>query len=52
MSMSRLGGWEINQEIQAANLPENVDTAFKEAVDGMVGIKYTPILFLGQQIVR
>lgn len=43
------GGWTLND--QAAVLPEDVQSAFDKAFTGMVGVGYTPLAYLGSQVV-
>lgn len=50
--MPMLGGWEYPKEVQAVQLPDKVATAFDQAMRGFVGAQYTPVLFVGQQIVN
>ena len=45
------GGWEI-AEMQPAPLPEKVASAFTEVTSSLLGAKYVPVLYCGQQIVH
>lgn len=45
------GGWEI-PEMKAAPLPEKVASAFADVTSSMIGAKYVPVLYCGQQIVH
>ena len=51
MSTVKTGGWEL-AEMQACNLPEKVASGFSEATQGMIGAKYTPVLYVGSQVVH
>ena len=50
LSEPRVGGWEM-PEYEAAALPEDAQTAFDRAVEGMDGANYTPVALLGTQLV-
>lgn len=45
------GGWEI-AEMQPGLLPEKVASAFSEVTSSLIGAKYVPVLYCGQQIVH
>ena len=45
-----VGGWE-NVPHGDAELPEDAQTAFDKALDGLVGAKYTPVALLSTQVV-
>lgn len=45
------GGYTVNGEIPEAKLPENVKTAFDKAIEGISGVGYTPVAYLGSQVV-
>lgn len=51
------GGYTVNGEIPEAKLPENVKTAydkataFDKAIKEMAGVTYTPVAYLGSQVV-
>ena len=45
-----VGDWKI-VESQPCPLPEKVATAFSEAIAGLIGASYTPVAFVGQQLV-
>ncbi|MCM1330819.1 MAG: hypothetical protein NC253_15465 [Ruminococcus sp.] len=38
--------------MEPANLPEKAATAFSEVTVGMVGAKYIPVLYCGEQLVN
>lgn len=44
------GGYEL-ADMQACTLPEPVDAGFKEVVQHLKGVDYTPVLYIGQQVV-
>lgn len=45
-----VGGW--NADIaQGAALPEEVETRFRKAIEGLDGVMYEPIAYLGSQVV-
>ncbi|MGF7534431.1 hypothetical protein AAGG74_12095 [Bacillus mexicanus] len=44
------GEWNY-QEMQACHLPQPVATAFSKAIDGIVGVKYVPVLYVASQLV-
>ena len=46
-----LGAWEL-AEMKAAPLPEKAATAFSGATSSMVGAKYVPVLYCGEQLVH
>lgn len=46
-----VGGWKL-ADMVACNLPENVATGFSKCLQGMVGAKYVPVLYVGEQIVH
>ena len=48
--MSTLGGWKVN--VQVGKMPQQVATAFGEIMGNLVGAKYTPIAYLGSQLVN
>ncbi len=50
----KCGGWTITDEAKnypECKLPEGVDLAFKKATENVIGAKYTPLMFLGTQVV-
>lgn len=48
-NMTFVGGWKINAEMPACQLPEEVEAAFNEAK--IMGAKYVPVLYVGSQLV-
>jgi len=44
------GAWNY-ADMPACNLPEKAATAFSKAITGLVGVKYTPVLYVGSQLV-
>lgn len=46
------GGWSVDPQMQACNLPQHVATAYTEATKGLVGASYTPVLYCGSQVVN
>lgn len=46
-----VGGWVL-ADMEAANLPEKVATAFCEVTESLVGATYTPVLYVGDQLVH
>lgn len=46
-----VGSWEL-VDMKACNLPEDVATGFSDVTQGLVGAKYTPVLYVGKQIVQ
>ncbi len=45
-----LGGWEP-VPAEAQSLPEDAQTAFDRAMEGLVGAEYTPVALLSRQVV-
>lgn len=45
------GGWQINEDAPAAVLSENVQAAFDKATAELLGVTYTPLALIGQQLV-
>lgn len=45
-----LGSWEIN--VSVGSMPEKVATAFGKLQEQLIGAEYTPIAYLGSQIVN
>ncbi|OJT66376.1 hypothetical protein BFP48_00480 [Bacillus altitudinis] len=37
--------------MQACNLPQPVATAFGKAIEGLIGVKYVPVLYVASQLV-
>ena len=48
--MSRLGGWKV--DVQVGKMPQQVATAFGDIMGNLVGAQYTPIAYLGSQVVN
>lgn len=40
-----VGTWKI-AAMQTANLPEKADTAFSEVTSHLLGVTYTPVLYI------
>lgn len=45
------GAFLINGEVSPAKMPEDVQTAFEKAVEGYEGMSFTPVAYLGSQVV-
>ncbi len=48
------GGWKITEaamDYPTCSLPEHVATAFSEAMAGLLGAKYEPLMYAATQIV-
>ncbi len=45
------GAWKL-ADMEAANLPEKAGTAFTAVTKEMVGAKYIPVLYCGEQLVH
>ena len=45
------GGWKL-AEMKPANLPEKAAMAFSDVISSMVGAKYVPVLYCGEQPVH
>ncbi|MCR5784557.1 MAG: fibronectin type III domain-containing protein [Eubacterium sp.] len=50
-SETESGGWEINTEFGTPEIPDEVQEAFDKAMENLVGVDYTPVLYLGSQVV-
>ena len=46
------GAWEIVENMQACNLPQDVATGFSEVGNSMIGATYVPVLYCATQIVN
>lgn len=46
-----LGGYELDTKMEACALPQRVATGFSKVMH-MVGATYTPVLYVGKQIVH
>lgn len=44
------GGWQANKE-DTTVIPDNVQAAFDKAMEGLVGVSYEPVAYLGSQVV-
>ena len=49
--MVLLGGWDIS-ELKGCNLPRKAQSAFTGATMDLVGADYTPVLYVGKQLVN
>jgi len=49
--MIRVGGFEISKDMTACKLPDEVQAAFDAVYGKLMGCKYTPVLYCGQQVV-
>ena len=49
--MATLGGWNID-ELKPCNLPQKAQSAFTEIMSRVVGADYTPVLYVGKQLVN
>ncbi len=49
--MVKVGGFEIARNMSACKLPDEVQAAFDTVYGGLIGCKYTPVLYCGQQVV-
>ena len=49
--MAVLGGWNID-EMKGVNLPQKAQSAFTAVTGGLVGADYTPVLYVGSQLVN
>ena len=45
------GGWNVNEEFGQAAIPEEAKAAFDKAMEGFDGVGYTPVAYLGRQLV-
>jgi len=45
------GNWKLS-EMKPCGLPEQVATGFAEAISGLVGTAYIPVLYCGEQLVH
>lgn len=50
MTNNITGGW-VYQDMPACNLPQPVATAFNKAMNGIIGVKYVPVLYVASQLV-
>lgn len=48
--MSKVGGWQIN--VAVGKMPNALATAFGDIFENMIGATYTPIAYLGSQVVH
>lgn len=44
------GGWKINPAV--GKMPEKSATAFQQVVGSLIGVKYTPLIHCGEQVVN
>ena len=49
--MATLGGWNID-EMKGVNLPQKAQSAFTAVTGGITGSEYTPVLYVGSQVVN
>ncbi len=49
--MIKVGGFEIARDMTACKLPDEVQAAFDAVYGKLIGCKYTPVLYCGQQVV-
>lgn len=45
------GGWQLNTEFAKAEIPEAAQAAFDKAMEDFTGVGYTPVAYLGSQVV-
>ena len=45
------GGWTVGSEFGEAQIPADAQEAFDAAMDGFTGVGYTPVAYLGSQVV-
>ena len=45
------GGWNVNDEFGEAAIPAEAQAAFDKAMEGFAGVGYTPVAYLGSQLV-
>ena len=45
------GGWTLNEGLSRVGLPEGAETAFNKASEGLLGVSYVPVAYLGSQVV-
>lgn len=45
------GGWTVNSEFGEAKIPEEAKAAFDKAMEGYTGMGFTPVAYLGSQVV-
>ncbi len=50
-SEDMMGGWSYNQGEAAMEDNEDISSAFDRALEGLVGVSYEPLFFLGSQVV-
>ncbi len=46
-----VGAWNL-AAMKPVNLPERVATAFSEVTNSLLGAKYVPVLYCGEQLVH
>lgn len=52
MSENKIVGGFTLAPMEACALPEQVATGFAQVTEGMVGAKYMPVLYVGDQVVH
>ncbi|MCQ2513108.1 MAG: hypothetical protein MJ092_06985, partial [Lachnospiraceae bacterium] len=45
------GGWNVTDTFGVPNMPADVQETFDKAMEGLVGVNYQPMAFLGSQVV-
>lgn len=50
--IATVGAYEIADNFVIGSLPENVATGFAAATDKLIGVGYSPVVYLGKQIVN
>ena len=45
------GGWTVNADLEEAEMPPLETEVFVKAMAGLTGVKYTPVAYLGSQVV-
>jgi chorismate mutase len=51
MNNQQLGGWELAPAVPCT-LPGSVEAGFAQAVKGLKGARYIPVLYAGHQVVN
>ena len=49
--MAQLGGWDISS-LKPCTLPQKAASAFANVMGGLVGAEYSPVLYVGSQMVN
>lgn len=45
------GGWTLNPDFAEPDMPQEARAAFDQAMEGFLGVGYTPVAYLGSQVV-